>query len=195
MVFLRSVSFHEPDPVLNGGKVVLRPPRMSDYEAWAALREESRAFLTPWEPIWPRDDLTRAAFRSRVKRYVRDMREDQAYAFFILIAATGELAGGLTISNIRRGVAQAGSLGYWIGARFARQGLMTAAVRSVIPYAFETLRLNRLEAACLPSNEPSLRLLRTTGFTEEGFARRYLKINGAWQDHVLFAILSDDRRP
>ncbi len=195
MVFLRSVSFHEPEAVIHGRGVMLRVPRMGDYDAWASLRDQSRAFLTPWEPVWPRDDLTRSAFRGRVKRYVRDFRDDQAYAFFIFGQATGELVGGLTISNVRRGVAQTGSLGYWIGARFARQGLMKAAVRCIIPYAFDTLRLNRLEAACLPSNEPSIRLLQGSGFTREGLARQYLKINGIWQDHLLFAILAGDMRP
>jgi len=195
MVFLRSVSFHEPETVIHGEGLMLRMPRMGDYEAWSSLREASRGFLTPWEPVWPRDDLTRSAFRGRVKRYVRDFREDQAYAFFIFTQPTGELAGGLTISNVRRGVAQSGSLGYWIGARLARRGLMKAAVRCVVPYSFETLRLNRLEAACLPFNEPSIRLLRGAGFSQEGLARRYLKINGAWQDHLLFALLVDDPRP
>lgn len=195
MVFLRSVSFQEPEALIQGRDVVLRMPRMADYEAWAELREVSRSFLVPWEPVWPRDDLTRGAFRARVKRYVRDFREDQAYAFFIFRNDTGALAGGLTLSNVRRGVAQAGSVGYWVGAPHARRGLMKAALRAFVPYAFDTLRLNRLEAACLPVNEPSVRLLRAAGFSEEGLARRYLKISGTWQDHLLFAMLADDPRP
>jgi [ribosomal protein S5]-alanine N-acetyltransferase len=195
MAFLRSVGFFEPEPLIKGGPVVLRPPRMADYESWMRLRRESRDFLVPWEPTWPPDDLTRSAYRCRVKRYQRDMRDDLGYAFFIFTASDGHLAGGLTLSNVRRGAAQTASLGYWIGQPFARHGLMTAAVRVVLPFAFETLRLHRVEAACLASNEPSLRLLRKSGFTEEGFARGYLKINGVWQDHVLFAILADDPRP
>ena len=195
MAFLRSVGFFEPEPVIESGPIVLRPPRMSDYENWVGLRRESRGFLTPWEPTWPADDLTRSAYRCRVKRYMRDIREDAGYAFFLFNARTGLLAGGLTLSNIRRGAAQTASLGYWIGLPFARHGLMTAAVRAVLPFSFESLRLHRIEAACLPSNEPSLRLLRKTGFTEEGFARGYLKINGVWRDHVLFAMLDDDARP
>lgn len=194
MAFLRSVSLFEPEPVIESGLAVLRPPRMSDFDDWARLRHHSREFLVPWEPTWPRDDLTRGAFRSRVKRYARDMREDTAYAFFVIKAATGELAGGLTLSNVRRGAAQTASLGYWIGQPFARQGLMTAAVKGVVPFAFDTLKLHRIEAACLPTNEPSLRLLRRTGFTQEGYARGYLKINSVWQDHVLFAILAGDSR-
>lgn len=195
MAFLRNVGFFETEHTIESGPILLRAPRMSDFEAWAQLRQHSRQFLTPWEPTWPRDDLTRGAFRSRVKRYTRDIREDTAYAFFLFKSKTGELAGGLTLSNIRRGAAQTASLGYWIGLPFARQGLMTAAVRAVIPFGFEVLKLHRIDAACLPSNEPSLRLLRRTGFIEEGHARGFLKINGAWQDHILFALLSSDRRP
>jgi [ribosomal protein S5]-alanine N-acetyltransferase len=195
MAFLRSVGFFEPDPLIERGPVLLRPPRMSDYESWERLRRESREFLTPWEPTWPADDLTRSAFRCRVKRYVRDMREDSGFALFVFTTMTGELAGGLTLSNLRRGAAQTASLGYWIGLPFARQGLMTAAVRAIIPFGFDNLKLHRIEAACLPTNEPSLRLLRRTGFTEEGFARGYLKINGVWRDHVLFSLLATDPRP
>ncbi len=194
MAFLRSVGFFEPEPVIESGPILLRPPRMSDYESWVRLRRESRAFLTPWEPTWPADDLTRSAYRFRVKRYMRDIREDASYSLFLFNARTGQLAGGLTLSNIRRGAAQTASLGYWIGLPFARQGLMTAAVRAVLPFGFGSLGLHRIEAACLPTNVPSLRLLRKTGFTEEGFARAYLKINGVWQDHVLFAMLDGDTR-
>lgn len=194
-VFFRASEYFDPTMAVDGGAVLLRLPEASDYPAWAALREESRDFLVPWEPTWPHDDLTRAAFRYRIKRYHRDMREDDGYAFFIFRSRDRRLAGGLTLSNVRRGVAQSASLGYWIGRPFARQGLMTAAVRAVIPFALDTLKLHRLEAACLPTNAASLALLRRTGFSEEGFARSYLRINGRWQDHVLFAIVSDDPRP
>ena len=194
MAFLRSVGFFEPEPVIETGSLVLRPPRMADYESWARLRRESRAFLTPWEPTWPADDLTRSAYRCRVKRYIRDIREDAGYAFFLFDVRTNQLTGGLTLSNIRRGAAQTASLGYWMGEPFAGRGLMSAAVRAVLPFGFDTLNLHRIEAACLPTNEPSLRLLRNSGFTEEGFARGYLKINGVWQDHVLFSMMAGDPR-
>jgi ribosomal-protein-alanine N-acetyltransferase len=98
----------------------------------------------------------------------------------------------LTLANIRRGVAQAGSIGYWVGAPFAKQGYMTAAVRALVPHCFSALRLHRLEAACIPGNDASIRLLEKTGFTREGYARRYLCINGVWQDHLLYARLQDD---
>lgn len=169
---------------------------MGDYPAWAALREDSRAFLTPWEPTWPLNDLTKPAFRRRIRRYLQDIREDNAYPFFIFRSDNDSFIGGVTLSNIRRGVTQSASLGYWVGAQHARQGLMTAAVTALAPFVFDQLGLHRLEAACLPSNAASIRLLEKVGFTREGFARRYLRINGIWQDHLLYAMLSDDpRRP
>src|SRR6188474_999201 len=143
MAFFRTVSFSEPLPTIDGEQVYLRAPQMSDYGEWATLREASRAFLTPWEPTWPADDLSRPAFRRRLRRYAEDQRSDQAYPFFLFRSADGALLGGLTIANVRRGVAQAGSLGYWVGARHARQGHMSAGVRALIPFAFRTLNLHR----------------------------------------------------
>jgi ribosomal-protein-alanine N-acetyltransferase len=195
MAFLRSVSPIEAGPVIQGDEVYLRAPQMFDFHAWASLRAASREFLTPWEPIWPTDDLTRGAFRRRVRRYVRDIREDQAYPLFVYRKSDDALVGGLTLSNIRRGVAQACSLGYWVGAPHARRGYMSRAVAASVPFVFETLQLHRLEAACLPANTASIGLLRKCGFVEEGYARRYLRINGVWQDHVLFAMLAEDARP
>jgi ribosomal-protein-alanine N-acetyltransferase len=195
MAIFRTISFTEPLPAVVGNAVSLRSPQMTDYGEWAALREQSRDFLTPWEPIWPADDLSRAAFRRRLRRYAEDQRSDQAYAFLIFRNEDDALVGGLTLANIRRGVAQAGSLGYWVGAAFARQGYMTAAVRALIPFAFGTLRLHRIEAACIPGNAASIALLEKTGFVREGYAREYLCINGLWQDHLLYARLRGDPPP
>ena len=192
MAFFRSVNFSEPVTSVGGDGVFLRAPQPADFTEWAELREASRAFLVPWEPTWPADDLTRASFRRRLRRYSEDQRADLAYPFFLFRQADNALVGGLTLGNIRRGVAQAGSLGYWMGAAYARQGLMTAAVRAIAGFAFGTLRLHRIEAACIPGNIPSIRLLEKCGFSREGYAREYLCINGVWQDHLLYARLRDD---
>ena len=192
MAFFRTVSSNETLPAIAGAGVTLRVPQGGDYAEWAALRESSRAFLVPWEPTWPADDLTRGAFRRRLKRYAEDLRNDLAYAFLIFRSEDNALVGGLTLANIRRGVAQAGSIGYWTGAPFARKGHMTAAMRALVPFCFATLRLHRLEAACIPGNIASVRLLEKTGFQREGYARSYLCINGVWQDHLLYARLKDD---
>src|SRR5690606_36515032 len=175
--------------VLMGETVYLRPPRYSDWRSWAALREESRSFLAPWEPTWPADALSRAAFRRRQRHVSLEWHEDTGYSFFIFRREDDRLVGGVTLSNVRRGIAQAASLGYWTGAPFAHQGYMSAALEALLPYAFERLGLHRIEAACLPHNVASRRLLERAGFREEGLARRYLKINGAWQDHTLYAPL------
>lgn len=194
MAFLRSVSPPETGPVIHGTEVYLRTPQMSDYSVWAELRAMSREFLTPWEPAWTSSELTRTSFRRRLKYYSRDLSEDLGYAFFVFETDSDELLGGLTLSNVRRGVTQACTLGYWIGTPHAGQGRMTAGVNAVIPFVFEALSLHRLEAACLPHNEASMKLLEKTGFSREGLARRYLKINGVWQDHVTFALVEDDIR-
>ena len=192
MAFLRSVNPLDTGPVLRAGQVYLRVPQMADFQGWAELRASSRDFLTPWEPTWPRDDLSKSSFRRRLKRYGRDMRDDLAYPFFLFEIDSDNIIGGLTLSNVRRGVAQSCALGYWIGQPYARNGYMTAAVTAIIPYVFKTLQLHRLEAACLPINEASVRLLKRSGFNEEGYAQGYLRINGKWQDHLLFGLIADD---
>lgn len=195
MAFLRSINQFDTGPGLVGKGVFLRTPHLSDYTQWHVLREKSRKFLTPWEPNWLKTDLTRSSFRQRIKRYAKDIRQDETYPFFIFDESREQLLGGLTLSCVRRGVTQSCSLGYWIGVSHKGKGNMTAAVRAVIPFVFNTLCLHRLEAACLPANEPSVQLLARTGFQQEGLARRYLRINGSWQDHILFALISDDPRP
>ena len=171
----------------------IRPPERGDYEAWATLRAQSRDFLSPWEPTWPPDALSRGSFRARIARYAEDWRGDQGYNFFIF-QPDETLVGGVGLSNMRRGVAETASLGYWVGAPHARCGYMTAALPLVLDFSFDRLRLHRVEAACLPTNVPSRALLLRTGFAEEGYARRYLLIDGKWQDHLLFAILREDWR-
>ena len=191
MAFFRTLNFSDPTPSVAGDGVLLRMPQVTDYSEWAVLREESRDFLTPWEPTWPLDDLTRGAFRRRIRRYAEDLRTDQGYTFLIFRSSDLVMVGGLTLANIRRGVAQAGSLGYWMGETHTRQGYMTAAVRALISFGFTTLRLHRLEAACIPTNAGSIRLLENTGFIREGYARDYLCINGRWQDHLLYGRLKE----
>lgn len=193
MAFFRSVSAADTFSAIHGDGIFLRVPESSDYAQWSALREASRDFLSPWEPTWPPDDLSRGAFRRRLRRYADDMRADLAYPFFLFERNQNHLLGGLTLTNVRRGVAQAASLGYWIGLPYARRGFMSAGVRALLPFAFEALRLHRVEAACIPGNAASMRLLEKCGFKPEGRAREYLCINGIWQDHLLYACLNGDR--
>ncbi len=192
MAFLRSSASQDSALVVRGRGVWLRAPVMGDYAPWAELRAMSREHLCPWEPVWQRDELTRSAFRRRVRHYQRESREDLGYAFLIFEDGADQLVGGLTLSNVRRGVTQAAVLGYWLGLPYVRRGYMTEAVRATAAFAFETLNLHRLEAATMPNNAASVRVLERNGFRREGFARRLLKINGQWEDHVLHAVLPDD---
>lgn len=195
MAFLRSISPSHTSPVLRADRVMLRAPSLGDYGQWSQLREKSRAFLTPWEPIWPPDDLTKVAFRRRIRRYQREIRSGIGYPFLVFSADGETLYGGLSLAHIQRGVTQSAVLGYWMGEPYAGKGLMTAAVGAAVGFAFETLRLNRVEAACLPHNAASIRLLEKVGFTREGYARKYLCIEGRWQDHNLYGLVRSDPRP
>ena len=193
MRLLRPLSGSPPAPArLAGRRTYLRTPEDRDWRPWADLRQLSRDFLMPWEPTWPSDALSREAFRRRLRRYGIDWREDAGYSFFIFRLEDNALLGGVTLGNVRRGVAQSGTLGYWIGEPFARQRYMTDALDVIISFSFQTLELHRLEAACLPTNAASQGVLRKLGFKEEGYARKYLRINGEWCDHLLFALIGAD---
>jgi ribosomal-protein-alanine N-acetyltransferase len=195
LAFMRGLTFPGgQQPVIQGRDVYLRYPRIADFHNWAALRGESREFLTKWEPIWAEDELSKGAFRRRIKRYHKETRLDSAYVFFIFRKGDDRLMGGCTLSNVRRGVTQCCALGYWIGARFARQGFMHDALLALVPFVFKTLGMHRIEAACVPENGPSRNLLTKLGFREEGLAKRYLLINGEWRDHILYALLDDEAR-
>ncbi len=194
MAFLRAVPLSESGPLIKGDRVWLRMPQTGDYAEWGQLRGISQEFLRPWEPEWSYDELTRSAFRRRLRHYQRDMRDGIGYAFFLLRTGDNKLLGGVTLTNARRGVSQSISIGYWVGAPYSRQGYMTAAMRILVPFVFDSLGFHRLEAACLPSNAASRKLLENCGFLHEGQARKYLKINGRWQDHLLYAAIDDNQR-
>ena len=175
-------------------RMALRMPQHSDFAAWTALREESRDFLTPWEPLWSADHLSRKAFTNRVYWAQRASRAGTAIPFFLERNVDGALLGAITIDNIRRGPAQMATIGYWIGAPHARQGYMAEAIEAVTRHAFTVLDLSRIEAACLPDNAASRAALERAGFKYEGVAQSFLQINGRWRTHVLYANLRHDRR-
>jgi ribosomal-protein-alanine N-acetyltransferase len=181
---------------VEGKTVRLRPPATADYAQWSKLRGDSRDFLTPWEPAWAPDELSRAGFQRRLRRYAQTARDGTGHMFFVFDRKSGELAGGCQLSNIRQGVAQSAvTLGYWMGKKYAGQGLMTDAVVALVRHAFDRMSFHRVEAACIASNAASRRVLAKAGFNAEGTARKYLKINGEWQDHLLFAIVAGDPIP
>lgn len=175
-------------------RLTLKPPVHSDFRSWSALRRESQDFLTPWEPSWAPDHLTRKAFTNRVYWAQRSISNGSAVPLFLHRRNDEALLGAITLDNIRRGPAQAGTLGYWTGQSHARQGFMREAIDAVVHYAFSRLDLSRIEAACLPENAASRGLLEKSGFKYEGVAQSYLQIDGRWRTHVLYASLRSDRR-
>ncbi len=175
-------------------RLTLRPPVHSDFREWAAMRDSSRDFLAQWEPVWAADHLSRKGFTNRVYWAQRSIGNGSAVPLFLFRRDNQALVGAITLDNIRRGPAQAGTLGYWTGAPFARQGYMREAIGAVVHYAFSQLDLSRIEAACLPENAASRGLLEKSGFKYEGVAQSYLQINGRWRTHVLYASLRSDRR-
>ncbi|MFO7770033.1 GNAT family N-acetyltransferase [Roseovarius gahaiensis] len=175
-------------------RLTLRQPVLTDHREWAGLRKSSADFLTPWEPTWADDHLVRKGFSNRVYWAQRSIAQGTALPLFLIRRADNTLLGAITLDNIRRGPAQAGTLGYWIGEAHARQGYMREAILGVVHHAFERLDLSRIEAACLPENHASRGLLEKSGFKYEGVAQSYLQINGRWRTHVLYAALRTDRR-
>ncbi len=180
--------------VIDTARLLLRPPRIEDFEAWAKLRRESRKFLVPWEPAWAADHLSSRAFRNRITWVERNLESGDALPLFLETRGDGQLIGGITLSNIRRQPAMAATVGYWVGEPFARNGYMTEALTALREHAFNVLDLSRLEAGCLPENAASRRLLERCMFKYEGVAQAYLQIDGRWRNHVLYAALRADRR-
>ena len=177
---------------LTGERVFLRPPKRRDALKWQKLRMSSKSFLVPWEPSWDASSCTRRAYLRYFKNsnYLANM--DRAYSFLIFKTDDKMLLGGINIGNVRRGVSQSASLGYWIGKKYSRNGYMKEALKLLIPSLFVDLRLNRIEAATLEENIASKNLLKKIGFKKEGVLRKYLKINGTWRDHILYGLLESD---
>jgi ribosomal-protein-alanine N-acetyltransferase len=175
-------------------RLTLRQPTMPDFRDWVHLRREGADFLTPWEPKWSSDHLTRKGFTNRVYWAQRAIGSGTALPLFLIRRQDDRLLGAITLDNIRRGPSQSGTLGYWVGADHARQGYMREAILAVSHYAFDRLGISRIEAACLPENAASRGLLEKCGFKYEGVAQSYLQIDGRWRTHVLYAALRMDRR-
>lgn len=189
---LRFLSRHNDTPEVRNATYLLRLPRYQDFRQWHVLRSESRKFLQPWEPTWRPDELTEGAFRTRVVRNGQEFSSGTAVSLLLFRLEDMQLLGGITIGYIRRGAAQSCMVGYWMGERHAANGHMSAALKLVIPYIFNGLQLHRIEAACIPDNDKSIRLLENAGFQREGLLREYLKINGQWRDHLMYSLIADE---
>ena len=183
-----------PKLIIETERLILRPPHHNDFNHWVQLRTDSRDFLSPWDPVWSDEHLMLKNFKNRVYWAQRAVKNGSGCPLFLIRKTDRSLIGAVTLDNIRRGPAQAGTLGYWTGQAYARQGYMKEAVNSVVLHAFRKLDLSRVEAACLPENLPSRGLLESCGFKYEGVAQSYLQISGRWRTHVLYASIRHDRR-
>lgn len=177
------------DTEVRTARLILRPPERRDYAAWSEGRRNSRAHLEPWEPRWPHDALSREDWVRRLKAWRLAWREDRAYVFLVWDGESEQLVGGASLTNVRRGPAQAASLGYWLLHNATGHGFMREAVDALCHWCFDTLMLERIEAGTLPENTRSQSVLEACGFAEEGRAAAYLEINGRRRDHILYARL------
>ena len=184
----------KPKVMIETERLTLRLPIPQDHNQWVDLRRNGVEFLTPWEPVWAQDHFSKRAFSNRVYWAKKTHKSGRGEPLFMIRRADNALVGAITLDNIRRGPAQTGTLGYWTGQEFARQGYMTEAINAIVHYAFTDLDLSRVEAACLPKNTPSRGVLEKSGFKYEGVAQAYLQINGRWCNHVLYSNLRHDRR-
>lgn len=172
----------------------LTPPAIDHFDQWLDVRSRSQDFLVPWEPKWPEDDLTLVGYRRRLRAYQQQRNSGWGRTFFLMDHEEDLLMGGLSLTRITHGITKSAMLGYWMGVDHAGKGYMRKAVSAIVDHAFNDLGLRRVEAACIPTNERSIALLKKSGFREEGYAREYLEINGTREDHVLFALLKRESR-
>ncbi len=185
---LKSASVIRLHPRLEGERVYLRAPQWQDYDQWTSVRFTNQEFLKPYEPKWSENALSEDFFKQRLEQQNKEVRAGRGAFFLIFHRQNGTIIGGFNLNNIQYGAAHFASLGYWLDEKYLKQGYMHESAQLAIKYAFTVLRLNRLNAACLPDNEASINVLLKLGFEEEGLAKKYLQINGKFQDHRLFGL-------
>ena len=182
---------------LVGARVLLRPLRADDWDSWREVRIRCRTWLERWEPIAEAGTADPAidfeAFRSRCAAWERQRHFDAAYGFGLFLD-TGRFAGEVSLGSVQRGPFQMGYIGYWIDQSCGGNEYVPEGVVLLIRYAFETLRLHRLEAAIVPRNSASRRVAEKLGLRDEGTAQRFLQIQGTYEDHIRFAITREEWR-
>jgi ribosomal-protein-alanine N-acetyltransferase len=172
--------------------IQIRESSEADAEAFHRLLVANRDFLRPFEPARPDWFFSLAGVRGELERATSDREADLLYAFGIWERASGQLVGRIALANVVRGAWQNATLGYFVGQDWGGRGFATDAVRQVLGFAFGKGRLHRVQAAVMPRNAPSIRVLEKNGFRHEGVAQRYLQIDGTWEDHAIYAITSEE---
>lgn len=176
---------------LRDGELLLRPLSHRDARTWTEVRRRNAAWLSRWDATVPPQERRRPeGFHRTVSRLRSAARSGTTLPFAVEVE--GRFAGQVTVSNVVRGSAQFGTLGYWIDQDVAGRGLMPRAVALTIDHCFEAVRLHRLEIAIRPENSNSLRVVEKLGIREVGFAPAYLHIDGQWRDHRLFAVTVEE---
>ncbi|HSD76057.1 MAG TPA: GNAT family protein [Solirubrobacteraceae bacterium] len=175
------------------GATAIRPTDPADLEELLALRVANRAHTGPWEPIRDRSFYTRAGQALELDLDAQAWATGSAYAFAVLDRdARDRLIGRVALANVVRGAWQNATLGYWIDVASGGRGHATRAVRLVLAFAFEHAGLHRVQPAIIPRNVRSQRVAEKAGFRHEGLAARYLNINGAWEDHDIWAMTAEE---
>jgi len=182
---------------LEGPRVRLRPLRYADWDAWRVVRERSRDWLEPWEPMSepgaPDPTRDREAFRSRCSAWERQRQFDHAYGFGLFLRSASEpFIGEVSLGAVQRGPFQSANVGYWVDHAHAGRGYVPEGVCLILRYGFEVLGLHRIEAAIVPRNRPSRRVAEKLGMRMEGTALRFLQIRGVYEDHVRYAMTAEE---
>lgn len=179
---------------LYGRRVLLRPLVVADFPQWSEVRVRNEGWLLKWEPqrvsTQPDPTRDREAFAVRCNARERERHLGAGYGFGIFV--DGHLAGEVNLNSVQRGPFQNAYVGYWIDEARAGQSLMPESVVVATRFAFEDLRLHRLQIAIIPRNRNSRRVMEKLAYREEGVALRYLEINGVWEDHVRYAITAEE---
>lgn len=178
--------------ILMTERMLLTPYQYIDCEEWITARQETRSLLMPWEPTWSKDVLTDRAFKTRVDFFTEGAKQDLYYCFLNRLKDSNRLIGGIGLNRVNRGVEQTGVIGYWCRRDDMRNGYTIEAINRILEFSFEDLKLNRVQASCMPENIAGLKTLEKAGFQKEGLARQYLKIQGEWTDHFIFSRLASD---
>lgn len=192
MAFVRRAA--KAPEVVAGDSLYLRGLRPADARALLELRTTNRSFLEPFEPERSTGFYTFGAQAREIERDERERRDQAAYPFGIFLTAGDRLIGRIRLSSVVRGAWHNANLGYFIDQHHSGRGHATEAIGLAVSFAFTTAGLHRVQAAVMTHNPASMRALEKNGFRREGFAERYLFINGKWQDHIIFAITAEERR-
>lgn len=183
-------------PQLRSSRLLLRPLQSSDFADWQEVRRRCAVWLAPWEaqrrPGQADVVESRRAFEARCEATDRERTNGSAYRFGIF--ADGQFCGEINLGSIQRGAFQNVYIGYWIDQRCAGMGYMPESLVLAMRFAFEDLGLHRVQVSIIPRNGSSLRVAEKLGLRNEGIAHRYLEINGAWEDHIRFAMTAEEWR-